>query len=145
MSREFAEDLPYFKTSKQAPDTWLNKAAAEVEKAGGEILSEAFGSSGKEQAFMLRFRVGGQTYRMVWPVAESKYEYKPKELRVFAQAARRQAATMLYHDVKACCVKARALGFEVAFFAHLELRGGKVASEMIGATGSLPKLLKGSK
>lgn len=135
---EYAENLPYFKTSNTAPDTWMAKASKEISKAGGLVLSEGFGSSSGESAFMLRFDIGGDSYRVVWPCAESKFTAEPKG---FANASRRQAATMLYHDVKAMCVKSRALGAEVAFFSHLELPNGSVASEMVGGMGELPSLL----
>lgn len=135
---EYAEKLPYFKTSKSDPDTWIAKAKGEIDKAGGTVLAEGFGASDGVAAYMLRFSVAGSTYRIIWPIAPSLY-VKPD--KAFAGAARRQAATMLYHDVKAMAVKARAIGFEVAFFSHLELANGKVANEMVGATGKLPALL----
>jgi len=135
---EFAEDLPYWKTSSSGPDAWLEKASREIGKAGGNILAEGFGNSNGDAAYMLRFEMDGSTYRIVWPCAKSK---RGDTDNAFTKASRRQAATMLFHDVKAMCVKARALGSETAFFSHLELPGGKVASEMVGATGDLPKLL----
>ena len=138
---EYAEDLPYWKTSKTGADGWLQKAVKEIHKAGGVILSEGFGSSGGIAAFLIRFEVDEQTYRVVWPCADSKWAHNEADARKFENSARRQAATMLYHDVKAMCVKARAIGFEVAFFSHLELSNGRVASEMVGAPGDLPKLL----
>jgi hypothetical protein len=139
---EYAEDLPYFKTSTTTPDTWIAKAVDQVEKAGGLLLSEGFGSSNGKSAYMIRFFVDQKNYRIVWPVAESKYTNDPKG---FSNAARRQAATMLFHDVKAMCIKARALGSDVAFFSHLELDDGRVANELVGASGNLPKLLGGAK
>jgi hypothetical protein len=136
----FAENLPYWKTSRISADGWLQKAAREIDRAGGVILSEGFGSSGGRSAFLIRFEVGDRTFRVVWPCSESKYT--GHDLRAeFKNAARRQAATMLYHDVKAMCVKARVVGFEVAFFSHMEMPDGRVASELVGAVGDLPKLL----
>ena len=137
---EYAEDLPYFKTSKTAPDTWIDKAKREIDKAGGTCISEGFGSSGEHAAYMLRFEISGSIYRIIWPCADSKFDGLDTTVG-FLMASRRQAATMLYHDVKAMGIKARAIGPEVAFFSHLELANGKVANEMVGATGDLPKLL----
>jgi hypothetical protein len=140
----FAEDLPYWKTSKTGADGWLHKAVIEIERAGGTVLAEGYGSdrANMRSAFMIRFKLDGDTYRLVWPVLASKWEgsdLKP----AFVNAARRQAATMLYHDVKAACVKARALSARVAFFAHLELPGGRVASDLSGPQleAQFPKLL----
>ena len=135
---EWAEDLPYWKTSQSSPDTWIDKAKLQIDRAGGTILSEGFGASEGKSAYMLRFEVGGSSYRIVWPIAESKF-IEPAN---FVNHARRQAATMLFHDVKSMCIKARAIGFEVAFFSHMELPNGKVANEMVGAVGGLPKLLE---
>jgi hypothetical protein len=142
MMSEYAEELPYFRTGNSSPDTWIAKAVMQIEKAGGMLTSEGYGSSNGKSAYMIRFVIDAKSYRIVWPVAESKYTDEPKG---FAVAARRQAATMLFHDAKAMCVKARALGSEVAFFSHLELDDGRVASELVGASGNLPKLLGGAK
>ena len=136
---EYAEDLPYWKTSKQGPDAWIEKAKKESDRAGGIVISEGFGASEGRSAYMLRFQCEN-IYRIVWPCAESKFSGQDATVG-FKMASRRQAATMLYHDVKAMCIKARAIGFEVAFFSHLELANGKVANEMVGATGKLPALL----
>ena len=135
---EYAEKLPYFKTSQKGPDVWIDKAKIEIDRAGGVMLSEGFGESEGKAAYMLRFEIEGSRYRIIWPLAESLYHSPDK---AFRNASRKQAATMLYHDVKAMCVKARAIGAEVAFFSHLELSNGKVANEMVGATGKLPALL----
>jgi hypothetical protein len=45
---------------------------------------------------MLEFDLGGERYKVVWPVLPTK---TGKD-----RAARVQAATALYHDVKARCV-----------------------------------------
>lgn len=135
---EYAEKLPYFKTSSKSPDAWIDKAKIEIDRAGGIMLSEGFGESEGVAAYMLRFEIDGSRYRIVWPLAKSEWASPDK---AFRNASRKQAATMLYHDIKAMCVKARAIGTQVAFFSHLELSNGKVASEMVGATGDLPALL----
>ena len=53
------------------------------------------------------------------------------------RAAKRQAATMLYHDVKARCVTARVLGARTAFFNYLMLPDGRNVTAL-----STPELLK---
>ena len=42
----YAEDVNYFKTGTSAPDTWIDKAKAEIRTAGGKTLSEAYGKDG---------------------------------------------------------------------------------------------------
>ena len=141
--RERAESMPYFNTGTSAPDTWIAKARRELEKAGGEVLSEGFGREGDKSSFILRFRLQGQSFRVVWPVLESKRSFRGSHKQEpFLKAAKRQAATMLYHDVKAACVKSRVVGARVAFFAHMELPDGRVASQLSGAeVVDFPKLL----
>ncbi len=45
------------------------------------------------------------------------------------RAARIQAATFIYHDVKARCVSARILGKRAAFFTYLMLPDGRTAAQ----------------
>ena len=71
---------------------------------------------------MLAFKIKEQSYKVVWPVLPS---YTTKDT-----AAKRQAATMLYHDVKAKAVTASVLGVEVAFFSYMMLPDGRVSSEL---------------
>ena len=130
----YAEDLPYWKTSSSSPDGWLTKAALEIQRAGGEVVAEGYGSNEGRAGFLLRFRLEDETFRMEWPVLESKYELRnSREAGSFMLSAKRQAATMLYHDVKSSCVKARALGARIAFFAHPALNDGsrRTAHELV--------------
>lgn len=60
-------------------------------------------------------------FKLMWPVLPSR------EGNV--KAARIQAATMLYHDVKAKVVTAKVLGTRAAFFQYLLLPDGRSASE----------------
>lgn len=106
----YAEDVGnYWKTSTAAPDSWIDKTKAEIRAAGGEVLKEAFGDQDGRAAFMLEFTFGADTFRAVWPVLPTR---KPAD----ARAARVQAATMLYHDVKSKCVSAKVHGLRAAFF-----------------------------
>ncbi len=95
MKVEFAEQCNYFKTSKSSPDVWFEKTEEIISEKGGEVLQSGFGNepSISRAAYMLRFSMEGQIYKIVWPVLPSEFgETMP---------ARRQAATMLFHDVKA--------------------------------------------
>lgn len=125
MSKIYAEDVGnYWKTSQVAPDTWIDKARREIVAAGGKVLSEAFGSDDQGRAaFLLEFSFGGERFRAVWPVLESR---NPKDIR----AARIQAATFLYHDIKAKCMSAKVHGARAAFFQYLALPDGRTAAQV---------------
>lgn len=117
----YAEDVNYWKTGTSAPDTWLDKTKAEIRTAGGKVLNEAFGSQEGRAAYMLEFSFGGDRFRAVWPVLSSKTKNE--------RAARIQAATMLYHDVKAKCVSAKVHGVRAAFFQYAVLTDGRTAAQ----------------
>jgi len=128
---DVAEEVNYWKTSRTSPDRWIEKAKAEIARTGGSVLAEAFGSEPQtgRAAYMLAFELGGDRFKIMWPVLQSKTGHK--------SAARIQAATALYHEVKAACVKAKFLGARAAFFAYWLLPDGRAASEM-----SAPELLE---
>jgi len=117
-----AEQVNYWQTSRSSSDTWLEKAKKEIAKVGGSIIGEGFVSDGTQSSYLLAFQIGDDQFRMIWPVL------KPKGGNV--RAARIQAATALYHEVKAACVKAKFLGARTAFFAFLMLPDGRTASQM---------------
>jgi hypothetical protein len=133
----YAEDVGhYWKTSQSSPDAWMERAKKIIKDLGGEIIADAYGSSSGRAAFMLAFKIKGQNYKVVWPVLPS---FSGKE-----GAAKRQAATMLYHDVKAKAMTASVLGIEVAFFSYMMLPDGRVSSELARPElgEAFPKLLK---
>ena len=118
-----AEDIGhYWQTSRSSPDQWMEKAKRQIERLGGEVLVEGFGSSQEKEAYMLGFEIEGERYKIIWPVLPSK---SGKQL-----AARRQAATTLYHDVKAKTITASVLGTRIAFFSYKLLPDGRVASQL---------------
>ncbi len=134
----FGEDVNYWKTSRSSPDQWVDKARKQIEKLGGEVLAEGFGSDHTgRSAFMLGFEIGGDRFKLVWPVLPSKTDNKT--------AARRQAATMMFHDVKAKCISAEVLGPKTAFFSYLMLADGRTTAEVSTPelVDSFPKLLGG--
>ena len=98
-------------------------------------MAEGFGSSEGREAYMLGFAIDGQKFKIVWPVLPSKEGNNI--------AARRQAATMLYHDVKAKTISATVLGVKSAFFSYLMLPDGRAAHELAvpDLANNFPKLL----
>jgi len=128
----YAEEIGnYWRTSKSSASTWLARARAEIVKSGGDILGYATGhdmGSGRA-AHMLAFQLGGEEFKLIWPILPSKTGDE--------RAAEIQAATMLYHDVKSRCVSAKALGSRAAFFSYLTLPDGRSISQ-----ANTPELLE---
>lgn len=122
----YSDDLNFWKTSKSRADTWIDRAEAQIVKLGGVVLASGYGSEPAvgRAAFMLGFEIEGNKFKVVWPVLPNKYEGDEK-------AARVQAATMLYHDIKAKCLMSKVFGSRVAFFSYLMLPdgSGRTASE----------------
>jgi len=136
MDLPYAEDIGhYWQTSQSSPDMWVERAKKVIQDMGGQILADGFGSANGRAAFMIAFKFKDQPYKVVWPVLPT---YSGKE-----GAAKRQAATLLYHDVKAKAMTASVLGFETAFFAYMLLPDGRVSSELVKPelAEAFPKLL----
>ena len=72
---------------------------------------------------MLGFEIQGNKFKAIWPVLPTKSGGDEK-------AARIQAATMLYHDIKAKCIAATVKGPRTAFLEYLMLPGGQTASQL---------------
>lgn len=134
---EYAEDVNYWQTSRTGPDTWLEKAKTEIRRAGGTVVGSASVSDDMagHGGFMLAFQIGEDRFKLTWPVL------KPKGSNF--KAARIQAATALYHEIKNACVRAKFLGVRSAFLAYLLLPDGRTASETSNTALAeiLPKML----
>lgn len=119
----YAEDLPYWNTSQRTgADEWLEKAKEEIKRAGGSILSSMYGDDELGRAgFMIRFRFGQDEFRMFWQVVQSKTKNQKK--------AKIQAATMMYHAIKARAVEVRVRGARAAFYGDLLLTDGRTVVE----------------
>lgn len=132
----FAEDFPYWKTSKASADSWLEKVKDEIKRAGGIVQSTMYGDDDTGRAaFMIRFRFGQDEFKMIWPCLKSKTGNQ--------QAAKVQAITMVYHTVKARAVEVRIRGARTAFYGDLLLTDGRTANEATedAFLGRLPALL----
>ena len=134
----YAEDIGhYWKTGKSSPDRWIDLAIIQIEDIGGYIISQAFGQDGTGKAvYMLAFDIDSEQYKIIWPVLPSKTNNQ--------SASRIQAATMLYHDVKAKCMSAAVLGTRTAFFSFLVLPDGRTAASVANPEliRTLPLLLR---
>ena len=121
MELPYAEDVKhYWKTGSSSPDTWIDKAKKQIEEVGGYVSAEGFGSVEGSAAYMLAFEIDEENYKVIFPVLPTK---SGKNMD-----AKRQAATMLYHDIKAKCMVSSVLGSRVAFFSYLQLQDGRVIS-----------------
>jgi hypothetical protein len=121
MMTVYAEDVNYWQSSTIAADTWMDKTKAEIKAAGGRVTRSAFGDENGRAAYMIEFSFGQDTFRAVWPVLPTRTKIE--------RAARIQAATMLYHDVKAKCVSAKVHGQRAAFLQFAVLPDGRTAAQ----------------
>jgi len=123
MELPYAEDIGhYWQTSQSSPDQWLERARKLIIELEGNIVAEGYGSMEGHAAYMLAFKIGGDSFKVIWPVLPTR---TGKTL-----ATKRQAATLLYHDIKAKAMTASVLGTRVAFFSYMMLSDGRTASEL---------------
>ncbi len=119
---KYAEELPYWQTSQTDPDTWIEKTIRVMAELGGKLQMEAFGKDGQGRgAYLLTFSIKEDTYRVVWPVMQSRGGRN--------KAAKIQAATSLYHYVKALSLAAAVMGIKAALFSFFELPDGSTVLE----------------
>lgn len=138
MEREYAEDLPYWKTGKTDADTWIDKAEKLIEDYGGTVTHRATAREHGREVILMRFTFGADSFQSMWPVLESRTENRV--------AARRQAATMMHHDIKARAVRFRIFGARIAFFDFLVLPDGRPVAQVAlpEIADALPKMLTGA-
>ena len=124
MKLPYAHDVDYWKTgSKRSTAQWVALAIEQIRQHGGTNIISAEGEQNGEEAFMLGFELAGDRHKIVWPVLPVRYDADKV-------AARRQAATTLYHDVKAKCVAATRYGVDFGFFPCRVLPNGQTVSEL---------------
>lgn len=135
----FAEDVSYWRSGSSPPEKWLQDAANLITKKGGRVLLSASGldQSSDRLAYCLRFQIKDDVFSIVWPVLSCK-RGKPADTETMR---RRQAATMLFHDVKAKLIAAEVLGARRAFFAHLVLPDGRSVVDHAQDVTALPQIL----
>ena len=139
MKKLYAEDVKnYWKTSGTSADTWLEKAKNLIISINGKIIGEAFGSDPATgySAYMLAFEIEDQRFKIIWPVLSTRHNE--------IAAAKRQAATFIYRDVKARVMSAKVLGIKAAFFAYMQLPDGRTTSQATveELSQGIPYLLK---
>ncbi len=118
-----AEDLPYWKTSQVATDSWLAKASAEITKAGGVVRGQGNLMMDGKQVVFIEFLIESEPYRIGYPALQTRVKGQER-------AAIIQAATAMYHDVKARCVSLRWLGARTAFGGYRLLPNGQTDGQI---------------
>ncbi len=134
----YAEEVNFWHTSQSSTDKWLERTKRQIEGLGGKVLAEGFGSNHEgKAAFMIGFEIESDKFKIVWPVLPSKGGEEG--------AARRQAATMLYHYTKGICLYAVVVGARAAFFSHYLLPDGRTAGQVADKEllAAVPKMLCG--
>jgi hypothetical protein len=131
------EKLPYWKSSQSSADTWIERTIKLINDFGGQVVNQMQGVDYRsgQAAFMIVFALQGDTFKIIFPVLEPKSK---NDLR----AAKIQAATILYHDVKARLVSSLILGARNVFFGNLLLDDGKTAAEFEDPRLSINNILK---
>jgi hypothetical protein len=136
----YAEDVGhYWKTGNSSPDTWLDRTKKEIAAVGGVVLRSAYADEHGVAAYLIEFRFipAPEVFRIVWPVLESRTGNE--------RAARIQATTFLYHDVKNRCMGAKVLGARASFFSYVVTPDGRTAAQLTTPELSerWPKMLTG--
>ena len=82
----FGEEINYWQTSQKLPDIWTDKTIKLIESLGGTVLAEAFGkeSGTGRSAYMLAFEIGGNHFKIVWPVLPTRSPNKQGAARIQA-------------------------------------------------------------
>ena len=129
-----AEDMNYWKTSKSSMSTWLDRLTKQIEDVGGEVYIKATGRNPTTglAAVMVNFQIGDDVFKIVWPILESRTDN--------LKAATVQAATLMFHDIKARCMSAKILGARTAFFAYYMLPDGRSAAEVGVSDGAIARI-----
>ncbi len=119
----YAHDLNYWKTSKSPAGVWIDRATEQIEDHGGAVLMSAKSNHLGNTAYCIEFTFNSERFKAVWPVLESQYSNEEK-------ACERQAATMLFHDIKSRCMKIAIFGARYAFFDMVLLEDGRIAGQL---------------
>lgn len=136
----YAQDVNYWRTGTTSPDKWLEKAKNEIKNVGGTIDGEAYMERDDKRAYTLLFTMDGDPYRITWPVLPLKpmkpnNRRTPSELRADDQAAKIQATTFIYNDIKAKCMILKVFGPQATFLQYRVMPDGSTPAEQALLTG----------
>jgi len=120
-----AKEVNYFRTGKSGVESWLDKTERLIEDVGGNVTGRMVGRMNGVSGIMLLFQIEDNDFRIDWPVL-------PGDNKKDNSAAERQAATFIYHDVKAKCMKVKIFGAKASFVDNL-LTDGKTIIQKINS------------
>jgi hypothetical protein len=128
----YADDISYWKTSKNSADHWMAKTKKMIIEHGGIVISDLCGTINGRTAFMINFELENDHYRITFPCLPTRHgEELPAKI---------QAATLIYHEVKSRIMASLVLGNRSAFFQYLMLPSGRTASEEVDPQRTLEAL-----
>lgn len=143
MNIVYAEDVNYWKTSSSSADSWVEKAIREIKSIDGLIMAVASVQIDTRTGFMIHFKVGADEFRIEFAVLPCR-----KATDENRRAAKVQAATLLYHDIKHKVVMAKIKGARQSFAEHWLLPSGETLARAMeqgaGYLASNMPLLLGS-
>jgi hypothetical protein len=123
MATIYADEVNYWKTSTTSPESWIEKTKKLIAEIGGKVHSDLIGTINGKTAVMIGFEIAGDQYKIIYTVLAVRDQ---RDLL----AAKRQAVTAMYHEVKALIVSAKFRGIRGAFHSYLVLPDGRTAGEL---------------
>lgn len=124
MNLPAAEDVNYWRTGRSAVDSWIDKCCRLIDEVGGTIIQKGMIWQNGDSVCLLAFSIDGESYRVGWPVLKTRAGDSDDP------AARIQAATFMYHDVKAKVMIAKVLGPRCAFIGNLMVTKNSTVGEL---------------
>lgn len=133
----YAQDVNYWRTGTTSPDKWIEKTKTEIKNVGGTIDGEAYMERDGKRAYTLLFTMDGDPYRVTWPVLPLKPNNRrtPAELRADDQAAKIQATTFMFNDIKAKCMIVKVFGPQSTFLQYRVMPDGSTPNEQALLSG----------
>jgi len=132
----YAEDVNYLNTGKSNPDVWIERAKKEIRNISGKILQSGYAEQNGQAAFLLKFQIGDDTFDIKWQTLPGHYARTTELMR------KRQAATLLFHDVKHRCVMAKIRGIRSTFLEYLTLPNGQTMGETVANVDQFKAILQ---
>lgn len=124
---KYANEVDYWKTGQtRTPEQWIALAVKQLEDHGATNVVTASGDNDGRHCFMMQFMLAGQQHRIIWPVLPVRWTDSESDKR----AAKVQAATVLYHEVKHRCVVATRYGSQFGWFAYQQLPDGRTVQQL---------------
>lgn len=123
----YAEDVDCWRTGKsRTVSAWLDLAESQLMQHGAKNVLKSTGTNETgATTFMFAFELNDQKYNLVWPTLPTRSHSESAE-----RAARIQAVTSLYHEVKNCCVVGNRYGKGTGFFAYQMLPDGRTVRQL---------------